>query len=213
MRPIAIMALGRAEALRSNSPPCQLSRPSGKVTSFRFGTDTCIDWLQWFGAFVSVGESRASLTARRDSTPDVHTLKRTSERAVGLCSRCRPPATSGNRAEHHDYLEPTHTATPALSPARMETAPARRATACGEAKQVLRRGPERLSTDKRRRLDTAGDCMASTRRVGLLTFSINVTLDGCVDTRRESPTRRHAPSSPASWTRPGRCCGVASLTR
>jgi dihydrofolate reductase len=40
--------------------------------------------------------------------------------------------------------------------------------------------------------------------MGLLTFSINVTLDGCVDHQeRESSTTRHTPSSPASWTRAG----------
>src|SRR5688572_21925492 len=49
--------------------------------------------------------------------------------------------------------------------------------------------------------------------MGLLTFSINVTLDGCVDHQRESPTTRHTPSSPASWTRAVRCCGAASPTR
>ena len=32
-------------------------------------------------------------------------------------------------------------------------------------------------------------------------------------TRKESPTTRHTPSSPASWTRAGRCCGAASPTR
>ena len=32
-------------------------------------------------------------------------------------------------------------------------------------------------------------------------------------TKRESPTTRHTPSSPASWTRAGRCCGAASPTR
>jgi hypothetical protein len=49
--------------------------------------------------------------------------------------------------------------------------------------------------------------------MGLLTFSINVTLDGCVDHQEGiADDEIHAPSSPASWTRAGRCCGAASPT-
>ena len=45
--------------------------------------------------------------------------------------------------------------------------------------------------------------------MGLLTFSINVTLDGCVDHREGIADDETHASSRVSWTRAGRCCGAA----
>jgi hypothetical protein len=49
--------------------------------------------------------------------------------------------------------------------------------------------------------------------MGLLTFSINVTLDGCVDHQEGIADDETHAFSPASWTRAGRCYEAALPTR
>jgi len=46
--------------------------------------------------------------------------------------------------------------------------------------------------------------------MGLLTFSINVTLDGCVDHQEGIADDETYAFFTPSWTRAGRCCGAAS---
>ncbi|MEZ4249332.1 MAG: hypothetical protein R3B99_13975 [Polyangiales bacterium] len=50
--------------------------------------------------------------------------------------------------------------------------------------------------------------------MGLLTFSLNVTLDGCIDHQEGiADEETHAFFTRLSWTRTARCSGAASPTR
>ena len=76
-----------------------------------------------------------------------------------------------------------------------------------------RRGRRRIvSTDKRRRQGIRGDCYGLDSRMGLLTFSIDVTWTGCVDHQEGIADDETHAFFTRPWTRAGRCCGAASPT-